>query len=75
MYTCVVRVSGPAVAYAMVPSVFDISTGSSFKFRFCHAAETAGSPAIPNCTTNPGTTRKKPALFPGCGTPLEVFWK
>jgi len=64
IYTCVVRVSAPASAYDIVPRIFDKITLSSLIFRFSQAAETDVLPAIPNWTTNPGTTRKKPLALP-----------
>ena len=58
------RVLGPAVAKAMVPRVLESLTGSSLMLRLSQGCETAGSPAMPNCTTKLGTTRKKDAALP-----------
>ena len=43
-----VRVFGPAIAKASVPRLFDVLTGSSLMFLFCHCRDTAGSPCSPN---------------------------
>ena len=56
--SCVVRVSGPAVAKVKVPRTLCSVTGSSEIVALFHAAETSGSGLIPNWTTKPGTTRK-----------------
>jgi hypothetical protein len=45
-----------SAAYAIVPRTFDRITGSLSMFKFSHAALTLVLPAMPHCTTKPGTT-------------------
>ena len=60
MKTWVLRVSGWFVlANVMEPRWLLSLTGSSWMVAVRQALETSGRALIPNCTTKPGTTRKK----------------
>jgi hypothetical protein len=59
MKSCVVRVSGPAVAKVSIPRLFDCVTGSSGILASRHTRFTAGSPLMPNWTMKFSITRKK----------------
>jgi hypothetical protein len=57
--TWVVRLFGAFVAAnVIVPATFECFTGSSGIVAFAHFCATEGLGAMPNCTTNPGITRK-----------------
>jgi hypothetical protein len=61
MNTCVVRVSGPAVAKVIVPRLLLALTGSSLMLASRQTCEICGLPLMPNWTMKPEMTRKKRA--------------